>query len=56
MSMMRWAAALTKTLTEPPVPAGTTAALARSWLPSKLSVETVGCVAPAGQTVRKAFW
>jgi hypothetical protein len=55
MSISRWPGALTNTLIEPDVPAGTMAALASSWFALKLSVETVGCYSPVGQAVRKAL-
>ena len=56
MSISRWPGALTKTLIEPFVPAGTTAALATSCPALKLSVDTTGCAPPVGHAVRNAFW
>src|SRR5205823_2676548 len=53
MSMTRSALWVTKTETSPFVPAGTMAALAVTAPVGALSVETRGCVCPAGQVVRK---
>ncbi|HEU5249226.1 MAG TPA: hypothetical protein VFW15_04500 [Thermoanaerobaculia bacterium] len=42
MSINKCPGALTKTLIEPAVPAGTTAAFASSWFALKFRVETTG--------------
>ena len=52
MSITRLAGWVTYTLTAPPVPAGTMAAFALTAPVGAFSVETNGCVCPAGHVVR----
>src|SRR5215510_14197392 len=52
MSSMKSVILLTKTFTEPPLPAGTTAAFA-AMFPDEFKVETTGCETPVGQIVKK---
>src|SRR4051812_18962721 len=52
MSRTTWVVLLAKTLTAPPAPAGTIAAVDLVRPSSELAVETKGCTCPVGHSVR----
>src|SRR5215467_5572244 len=51
--MIKCVSSVTKTLIDPPVPAGTIAAFATTVPVGSLSVDTNGCAEPVGHVVRK---
>ena len=53
MSRITWVWSVTKTSIAPPIPAGTSAALATTFPVNEFSVETKGRVSPVGDRVRK---